>query len=128
MVLMWGTHSQQVGIWWYSGGHLVVFRWAFEIDGINLLRWGTHAQQVGIGWYSGGHLVVFRWVFEMDGIKVGNTCTTGGHLVVFSRAFGGIQVGKTSFRKWATPVGPHQNNTLAPATANEHKLAWPQLG
>ena len=45
----WAFGGIEVGIWWYSGGHLMV------------LRWGTHSQQVGIWWYSGGHLVVYRW-------------------------------------------------------------------
>ena len=83
----WAFGGTRVGIWWYSGGHLMV------------LRWGTHSQQVGIWWYSGGHLVVFRW---------------GKH--------------GAYFRKWATPLGPHQNTMLAPATANEQKPARPQLG
>ena len=93
--------------------------------------------------------MVFRWAF--GGIQVGNTFTTGGHLVVFRWAFGGIQVGNTVttgciwwysgghlviyrwenheayFFEMATPVGPHQNTMLAPATANEQKLSWPQL-
>ena len=89
VLLSWGTHSQQVGIWWCSGGHLVAFMW--EFDGINL-RWGTHSQQVGIWWYT-----LYRW---------------GKH--------------GAYFRKWATPLGPHQNTTLAPATANEQKPAWLQ--
>ena len=55
------------------------------------------------------------WAF--DGIKVGNTFTTGGHLVVFRWAFGGIQVGKTwgLFSEMGNTTGPPSKYHVGPS-------------
>ena len=49
VVFRWGTFT--------TGGHLVVFRWAFG------------SIWVGNTFTTGGHLVAFRWAF--GGIQVG---------------------------------------------------------
>ena len=71
----------------------------------------------------GRHIHNSRWAF--DGIKVGNTITTGGYLVVFRWAFGGWYTGGKNMRP---TFGNGQNTTLVSPTANEQKPAWPQLG
>ena len=89
---------------------------------------------------TGGHLVVFRWAFggihvgarAFDGIKVGNTFTTSGHLVVFRWAFGGIHntggenmgpLFRNCQRQWA-PIKIPSWPQLPPMSKNQHGHSW----
>ena len=62
---------------------------------------------MAIWWY-------FRWPF--DGIKVGNTLTTGGHLVVFRLVeFMGPTFGNGQHHIWPQ---------LPPMSKNQHGPSW----
>ena len=113
-----------------TGGHFVVFNFAFggimvgntfTTDGhLMVLMCACNGIKVGNTFTTGGHFVVFRWAF--GGIMVGNTFTTDGHLVVYRWGDHGAY-----FRKWATPVGPHQNTTLRqllPMSKTHHGPSW----